>query len=443
MKKFTFFIFALLFFLIVHCTLLIEHCMCQWLNQPLPVSGDVFDIKFFDANTGIISMDNPVVLRTTNGGDNWQIISSNRILGMQKIDNNIIYGYGRPTLADDRIYRSFNKGLTWDSVAITGYTYQGISFINKDTGWISGFDGNFYRVFKTTNGGVTLQTLPVTFGKGIIFFLNYKINGEYYGWCSDDIFMHRTTNSGNNWFQVTNTGFTLVQLQFINENIGYATFGGNRFLKTSNGGLNWTAQIMPTGNGIVGHNVTLFYNVKNDTLYGDSGSRYLNGRNRGIIWKTTNGGMNWGFQQPDTSYIWGMYNGIGFGDSISGWSSNIHTTNGGGPMFVSDVSNNTTTVPIKIELKQNYPNPFNPGTTFEFSLPDEYFVSLRIYDISGRVVSWAFIGFLLEKGNHKFTMYDFSSLGLASGVYFYRLEATDKKTREYVFSDTKKMVYIK
>jgi hypothetical protein len=67
MKKLTIFIFTLF---IVHCTLAIEDCMSQWLLQPWPVSGNTYDIKFFDNNTGIISLPNLNVWRTTNGGNN-------------------------------------------------------------------------------------------------------------------------------------------------------------------------------------------------------------------------------------------------------------------------------------------------------------------------------------------------------------------------------------
>ncbi|MBI5402762.1 MAG: hypothetical protein HY959_05145, partial [Ignavibacteriae bacterium] len=230
----------------------INNCMSQWLLQPWPVVGGTYSIKFFDNNYGIASLDNPCVIRTTNGGVNWNIQKYVKMYNLQMINDSIMYGYGGPTLQTDRIYRTYNKGLTWDSVAIFGYSYAGISFINKDTGYVSGFDGNDIRIWKTINGGITLTPIAIGMGQGKIFFLKYKINGEYYGWCASDIKVYKTTNSGANWFQVGGTGGHGVwQLEFINENTGFATWGGDSILKSTNGGMNWIAYAMPSAFNVV------------------------------------------------------------------------------------------------------------------------------------------------------------------------------------------------
>ena len=447
-NKYKSFLIIFSMFFIVHCTLKIEDCFSQWFLQPWPVSGNTYDIKFFDANTGIASLENPAIIRTTNGGQNWQIINYIRIYSFQKISDSVMYGQGRSLYAgSDLIYRTFNKGLTWDSVAIFGYGYRGISFINSDTGYISGGNGNNYIIWKTTNGGITLSSLTNTVGKGVIFFLKYKINGEYYGWCCHDIWMYKTTNSGNNWFQVGNTNHLIWQLEFINENTGFATNGGDSILQSTNGGLNWIPHTLPLGNNIADNNIKNFKIIDSNIIFGDRGVRlFINGNNywfRGIIWKTTNGGLNWGFQQPDTSYAYAPYLGIDFIDSLNGWSYNIHTTNGGGPIIYVGIANNENEIPNSYVLQQNYPNPFNPSTTIEFSLPKESYVKLKIIDITGKTVFWIINDFLLNAGNHKYTIDAFNTLGLSSGIYFYRLEASDKNKQNEDFVETKKMVYLK
>jgi len=89
--------------------------------------------------------------------------------------------------------------------------------------------------------------------------------------------------------------------------------------------------------------------------------------------------------------------------------------------------------PNKFELLQNYPNPFNPVTKISFYLASDSRVSLKIYDVSGRIISEP-----INKRHMKSDYYtiDFNASALASGVYFYRIE-TDK------FTDTKKMVVLK
>ncbi|MCF8243276.1 MAG: T9SS type A sorting domain-containing protein [Melioribacteraceae bacterium] len=119
----------------------------------------------------------------------------------------------------------------------------------------------------------------------------------------------------------------------------------------------------------------------------------------------------------------------------------------------------TETLPEEYKLYQNYPNPFNPTTTIEFDIKavisnsadgnsgevrnlkdfssqaprnDMVNVKLKIYDILGREVK-TLLNKPMQPGRHKV---EFDASGLASGVYFYQLQAGD-------FIHTKKMVLIR
>ena len=70
-------------------------------------------------------------------------------------------------------------------------------------------------------------------------------------------------------------------------------------------------------------------------------------------------------------------------------------------------------------LEQNYPNPFNPVTTIRYSLASTVPVQLTVYDILGKRVA-VVLNERQEAGEHRVT---FNGRGLASGVYFYRLQA--------------------
>jgi hypothetical protein len=80
--------------------------------------------------------------------------------------------------------------------------------------------------------------------------------------------------------------------------------------------------------------------------------------------------------------------------------------------------------PIAFLLKQNYPNPFNPSTTIEFALPKSAFVTLKVYNLLGEEVA-TLIAEKRSAGIHKF---NWDTMGLASGVYLYRLETGDPST---------------
>jgi hypothetical protein len=77
--------------------------------------------------------------------------------------------------------------------------------------------------------------------------------------------------------------------------------------------------------------------------------------------------------------------------------------------------------PDAFALDQNYPNPFNPSTSITYELPRASQVSLTVYDLLGRQVS-VLVNERRDAGVHEVK---FDGSNLASGVYFYRLQAGD------------------
>jgi len=74
--------------------------------------------------------------------------------------------------------------------------------------------------------------------------------------------------------------------------------------------------------------------------------------------------------------------------------------------------------PSKFELSQNYPNPFNPETKIKYELPNDGFVSIRVFDNSGKEVA-VLVNNNVSAGYHTV---NFKASSLSSGIYFYRLE---------------------
>jgi concanavalin A-like lectin/glucanase superfamily protein/type IX secretion system substrate protein len=85
------------------------------------------------------------------------------------------------------------------------------------------------------------------------------------------------------------------------------------------------------------------------------------------------------------------------------------------------VSTETSELPEGFVLSQNYPNPFNPQTTIQYTVPVGTKVALRIYNVLGQRVQTLANGYHTA-GVHSIT---FDASSLASGVYFYMLQANN------------------
>jgi len=102
--------------------------------------------------------------------------------------------------------------------------------------------------------------------------------------------------------------------------------------------------------------------------------------------------------------------------------------------FINLVTGNSDNIdqPGQFTLYQNYPNPFNPSTRIDFSIPHPDFVSLKVYDLLGNEIS-TLAGEYKTAGTYSI---NFDGNGLASGIYYYRLQAGN-------YTISKKMILMK
>lgn len=105
--------------------------------------------------------------------------------------------------------------------------------------------------------------------------------------------------------------------------------------------------------------------------------------------------------------------------------------------FEDDEFDEPSGVPLAMKLYRNYPNPFNPSTKIAFRLREASIVTLRVYNILGQEVTTLLENEDLEEG---LQTVDFTAAGLASGVYFYRLEAQNPETGDFMLPTVGKMI---
>jgi photosystem II stability/assembly factor-like uncharacterized protein len=352
---------------------------------------------------------------TTNGGINWirNIIPPyGDFLRIQFLDRNTGWGSGPVGL----IKKTTNGGLNWTDQSITGAWLDGLFFVNTLLGWVAGGGGNIH---KTSNSGYNWIS-QISGYEGTLFSVcMINSNTGYIGMANGNIL--KTTNSGYNWIEIpTSLNRRLYDIQFFNEYTGFATGfypEAAMVAKTINGGNNWI--ILLNSPGFLER--LSFINEQTGWVCGSLGKIYY----------TTNSGLNWVQQSSGlaTEYIYDIY----FVSHLNGWSAAsqgkiLKTTTGGLITFINDEEK----IFVGYELYQNYPNPFNSKTKIIYKISEKDFISLKLFDESGKLISVICQGFK-RAGTHE-EIIDMSFF--SSGIYFYTLETKISKL-------TKKLIYIK
>ncbi len=417
-------------------------------NRPLS------DVQFIDSLLGYgitgdhTGGDTNYVIKTTNGGDNWFIINSVYIdLSKLKFINSYTgFVCGGPNGTGGFLTKTTNGGMNWFvlNTPFGGY-FDDIFVLSEDTIWLTADVGLIGGLFRTTDGGSSW--IRQFYANGNIPARIYMVNSQTgFFSSSGESFLNKTTDGGFNWTVITGEDGFYYDMYFIDSLTGWKAKGNIK--KTTNGGLNWTIQALPTGaiNGgiILGPYAFSFSNINNDTIWSDGGQVFYGaGRFRGILFRTTNGGANWLYQIPDTSFGNQGYGFVQFINKNVGWASagnfsGIHTLVGGDSTFYTGITKQNEIIPAGFELKQNYPNPFNPRTVIPFSLKKRANVKLNAYDVTGREVQQLVSG-IYNAGEYEV---DFMGKYSSSGVYFYKIEISDDSSREK-FTETKRMILLK
>jgi len=271
-------------FAVITFFLLASKVTSQWFWQnPMPQGNNLDDIFFINSSTGWCCGQAGSILKTTNGGADWQYY---------------------PIKMPEAI--------------------QGIHFINENTGFAGSWDwGTTGKILKTTNGGVNFTIIKQISNNGCsdVYFSDNN-NGWVAGTYGKIFF---TSNGGNNWVeQATVSSSDITRLCFLNSNTGYASCWDGKILKTTDKGTNWTLLYSETGK--------IFYSV----YFLDYSTGFITGYN-GLLYRTSNGGINW--QNLSSSSTYGNYvMDVKFIDLNTGWLATgnsgsskdiFKTTNGG------------------------------------------------------------------------------------------------------------------
>jgi len=105
---------------------------------------------------------------------------------------------------------------------------------------------------------------------------------------------------------------------------------------------------------------------------------------------------------------------------------------------LTSVMQASSLIPDHYFISQNFPDPFNPSTTIEYGLAMNSHVRLQIFNILGQRIATLYDG--EQSAGYQKIQWNAS---VASGIYFYRIEATSVNDPGKHFMDTKKMLLLK
>ena len=343
---------------------------------------------------------------STNQGENWSAINDGLtdkgIHSFAMHENTLFAG------ADFGLFSSTDDGKHWTTTSIIdnyvsslivsgNYIYAGLDV------WIS-LSGN--SVPKTRALGASVNNKFRNSG-------NTTVTGTY------DNGVYRSSDNGINWVF---TGLYNVPLSFVikDSNLFAGTLGG--VFHSSDSGKSWNS----ANSGLVSIYVNSL-DVKSNNLFAGTDSGVFISTNNGISWRAVNSGL---------TSIYGKYifalavigNDLFAGIAGSGlWRRPISEM-----IVAGGINSGNSKALSRFTLNQNYPNPFNPSTTISFFIPVQCFVSLKIFDLSGKEIK-TFVSEILNPGTYS---YMWNASEFASGIYFYHLQS-DK------FRQTKPLLLLK
>ena len=404
-----------------------------WTKLQPPVNVTLRYLSFIDSLTGWAAGEAGTIIRTTDGGDTWEVQNST----VQTFISDIFF---------------LDKNLGWATTIEDAFPFNSI-------------------IIKTTNGGEdwTAENFPdpSEYIRTIFFFdsLNGLAGGTYIAYTSD---------GGSSWIDAevdSNmvSGFPVFKFNFLNDQFGYACGGrldvAGVIWRTTDSGLSWTAKGVSTDEVF---DIFIFDSLNAITLSGDPEGFYpiakIRTTNSGEGWSndtlsffglsfaidfrtynegwsasgykfllTTNRGETWSeFETPDSTVIFDLQ----FTDARNGYAVG---TNGTILKFDPTLVNVETMqeTPGEFILYQNYPNPFNPTTSIQYAISSKQFVKLKVYDVLGKEVA-VLVDEEKSPGVYEavFNVVRVSRHEISSGVYFYQLSTGS-------FTQTKKMLLLR
>jgi hypothetical protein len=396
---------------------------------------------------------------SSDSGNNWVRLDSS--LGNGSIlDLEFLYGGSDtfyilkgelPYSSIGKLYKTTNLGIEWElnaylenlkisSFAVSKFNLNEFYVIER-----IGFPaGILESLYKSSNGGEKWNEIGFfpasSHGRRVTFNFSLTDSNKLYAAVNDMLgteYFYISTNKGNTWNYISEP--PAVEQELITDpTIPNRIFMFPGYHLSEDDGYSWTvaASGLPDVSSYLSfysypRNKTIFYNLRKDGLYISN--------NYPIYWQLVEGSDSLplnlgsqGFQYWDIGQLNNIFIDTLTNEIYVGTAKGIYKKN-----LITDVNEIIENKLLEYILYQNHPNPFNPTTIISFQIPENSFITLKVYDILGNEIN-TLVAEEKFYGRYQIT---FDGSELSSGVYFYVLTAiTENGLR---IREGKKMLLIK
>jgi photosystem II stability/assembly factor-like uncharacterized protein len=378
-----------------------------WDEIGLYLSFRLVDIQFVNSEIGYLSTYDDYIYKSQDGGNTWEYVNSNTLINkFFFINEDLGFGLGYGTTSG-MIYKTIDGGLNWQWVyfSTSSNHHTDIFFVNSEIGFVAGYLYTSDYILITEDGGENWQSINIDEVGTImdICFINEDI-----GFFVDGQNVFKTINGGYNWLNCYST-YGIYSIFFPSQQTGYIVGYNNDIIKTIDCGNNWFSLSTPLNEH---HNA---YFINDDIGFVSGDINFI---------KTEDGGNSW--QVYD--YLTSVFNNL---SKILFFDENHGLIVGDQCIFrYEDETGFSDCVLISSNDRLiNYPNPFNPSTTISFSTAeDAENVEIEIYNIKGQKVKELLI--VTPSPDHIFSVtwdgMDGNNQPVSSGIYFCKLKTGNK-----------------
>ena len=391
--------------------------------------------------------------RTIDGGNTWiggniASMPDQFLVGMEPVSGTSAFFLSAVSDFIGKVLKTTDGGITWTQLNVAPFPvfYINIHFFNANDGVVMGDacpshgqGRNCMIIFTTQDGGNTWTQVPKAnlpnHGSEHFYSWSMCAVGNTIWTVSTVANIWKSTDKGLHWSKYQTSDHQAIVSNIKMRDAMHGLWGiDDELYRTIDGGVTWT-EVDPIGTfftfdlAYVPGTISTYVSTGGDTSKVDNngGTSALHGIGSSY---STDDGDTWITIDTAIDHL-----AIAMVNSTTGFSGGFNTnaSNGvfkySGPAFSPrSMTNQLTDAKTKsssftaneTNLPVAYPNPLSNSTTISFSLSRSEKVSLKVFDIKGRLIS-TLSNKIFEAGDHKLS---WNAYGITEGIYFLQFQST-------------------